>query len=63
MLQSLSSKFQEHSNNPLVVLNEIYSYLSRLATQCSPKYRDYSSKADFLKTAVEKQPWACGAVE
>jgi hypothetical protein len=63
MLQSLSSKFQEHSNNPLVALNEIYSDISRLASQCSPKYRDDSSKADFLKTAVEKQPWACGAVE
>jgi hypothetical protein len=63
MLQSLSSKFQEHNNNPLVALNEIYSDISRLATQCSPKYRDDSSKADFLKAAVEKQTWARGAVE
>jgi hypothetical protein len=34
-----------------------------LSTQCSPKYRDDSSKADFLKAAVEKQTWARGAVE
>jgi hypothetical protein len=32
MLKSMSSKFQEHRNNPLVALNEIYSDISRLAT-------------------------------
>jgi hypothetical protein len=63
MLQSLSTKFCGHDQSPLSALNDIYSDISRLAAQCSPKYRDDQSKADFLKAAVEKQPWARGAVE
>jgi hypothetical protein len=63
MLQSLSSKFQGNEQNPLTALNDVYSDISRLAAQCSTKYRDDQSKADFLKVAVEKQPWARGAVE
>jgi hypothetical protein len=63
ILQSLSSKFQGSDQSPLVTLNDIYSDISRLAVQCSTKYRDDQSKADFLKSAVEKQSWARGAVE
>jgi hypothetical protein len=63
MLQSLSSKFQGNEQSPLTALNDVYSDISRLAAQCSIKYRDDQSKADFLKVAVEKQPWARGAVE
>jgi hypothetical protein len=43
-------------------LNEIYSDISRSAVQCSLKYRDDQSKADFHKIAVERQTWARGEV-
>jgi hypothetical protein len=49
MLQSLSTKFCGHDQSPLSALNDIYSDIYRLAAQCSPKYRDDQSKADFLK--------------
>jgi Zinc knuckle len=63
MLQSLNTKFCGHDQSHLSALNDIYSDISRLAAQCSPKYRDNQSKADFLKAAVKKQPCARGAVE
>jgi hypothetical protein len=63
MLQSFSTTFSGHDQNHLAALNDIYSDISRTAAQCSPKYRDNQSKADFLKDAVEKHPWARGNVK
>jgi hypothetical protein len=63
LLQTLNAKFINTDSTPLEILNEIYSDISRLAVQCSSKYRDDQSKADFLKVAVERQTWARGAVE
>jgi hypothetical protein len=63
MLQSFSTRFPGHDQNHLAALKDLYYDISRLAAQCSPKYRDDQSKADFLKDAVEKKPWARGAVE
>jgi hypothetical protein len=63
MLQSLSTKFSGHDQNHLAALNDIYSDISRLAAQCSPKYRDDQSKADFLKASVKRKPWARGDLE
>jgi hypothetical protein len=63
LLQTLSSKFYRTEQTALESLNEIYSDISRLAAQCSIKFRDDRSKADFLKVAVGRQTWARGAVE
>jgi hypothetical protein len=62
-LQSLSTKFLHTERTALESLNEVYSDISRLAAQCSVRFRDDQSKADFLKVAVERQVWALGAVE
>jgi hypothetical protein len=63
LLQTLRTKFSNSERSALESLNEVYSDISRLAAQCSIKYRDDQSKADFLKVAVERQVWARGAVE
>jgi hypothetical protein len=63
LLLSLSSKLSHSERTALESLNEVYSNIFRLAAQCSFKYRDDHSKADFLKVAVERQTWARGAVE
>jgi hypothetical protein len=63
LLQSLSTKFLHTECTALDSLNEVYSDISRLAAQCSVKYLDDHSKADFLKVEVERQFWALGAVE
>jgi hypothetical protein len=64
MLQSLRHEIQPEKSEPNCRIEQyIYSDVPRLAAQCSPKHSDDQSKADFLKAAVDNQPWARSAVE
>jgi hypothetical protein len=61
-LKSLSSKFQGSCRSPLVTLNDIFSDIKSFSAVLD-NYKDDQSKANFLRLAVRKQPWAWGAVE